>query len=424
MNQLKRSPLFSRLSPGGLRNLLDTLRLEKVGGTLLLIGAALAIIWANSPWHEAYEHLREIRIGPESLHLDLTVHAWAADGLLAIFFFVVGLELKREIVVGELRRPATAIVPIVAAVGGMVAPAAIYLYLNLTAADGSPQGWAVPTATDIAFAVAVLAVVGRGLPHALRAFLLTLAVVDDLLAIMVIAVFYTETIQFAYLAGSLASVAVFALLLRRGITSPWLLLPVGVASWVLMHSSGIHATIAGVLLGLSVPALALRGERESMAERMEHRWRPISAGFAVPVFALLSAGVAVNATMIASASADPASSAVFLGLVLGKPIGIVAATWFVSRIEGVGLAPGLSWWDVLGVGALGGIGFTVSLLIAELAFGVAGITDDYAKVAILGASVTAAVLGGGILFARGRRYARASEWGVVGEPDEAERRPH
>lgn len=424
MNQPKRAPLFSRLSPGGLRNFLDTLRLEKTGGVLLLIGAAVAVFWANSRWHEAYEHLRDVQVGPAALHLDMTIHAWAADGLLAIFFFVVGLELKREIVAGELRRPATAIVPIVAAVGGMVVPAAIYLAVNLSATNGLPKGWAVPTATDIAFAVAVLAVVGRGLPNALRAFLLTLAVVDDLLAIVVIAVFYTETIHLEYLAGSLASVVLFSILLRRGVLSGWLLVPLGVVTWALMHASGIHATIAGVLLGLSVPALAARGERESIAERMEHRWRPISAGVAVPVFALLSAGVMVNSAMIAAAAADPASRAVFLGLVLGKPIGILGATWLVSRIEGVGLATGLSWWDVLGIGALGGIGFTVSLLVAELAFGVAGIRDDYAKVAILGASVTAALVGGAILFVRGRRYARASEWGVVGDPDEVTGRSH
>lgn len=424
MNQPKRAPLFSRLSPGGLRNFLDTLRLEKTGGVLLLIGAAVAVFWANSRWHEAYEHLRDVQVGPAALHLDMTIHAWAADGLLAIFFFVVGLELKREIVAGELRRPATAIVPIVAAVGGMVVPAAIYLAVNLSATNGLPKGWAVPTATDIAFAVAVLAVVGRGLPNALRAFLLTLAVVDDLLAIVVIAVFYTETIHLEYLAGSLASVVLFSFLLRRGVLSGWLLVPLGVVTWALMHASGIHATIAGVLLGLSVPALAARGERESIAERMEHRWRPISAGVAVPVFALLSAGVMVNSAMIAAAAADPASRAVFLGLVLGKPIGILGATWLVSRIEGVGLATGLSWWDVLGIGALGGIGFTVSLLVAELAFGVAGIRDDYAKVAILGASVTAALVGGAILFVRGRRYARASEWGVVGDPDEVTGRSH
>jgi NhaA family Na+:H+ antiporter len=409
MDPLPRSPLFSRLSAAGVRNLLDTLRLESTGGTLLLIGAVVAIIWANSPWHEAYERLRELHVGPAALHLDLSVHTWAADGLLAIFFFVIGLELKREIVVGELRRPATAIVPVVAAVGGMVVPAAIYLAVNLAAPGGAPRGWAIPTATDIAFAVAVLAIVGRGLPNALRAFLLTLAVVDDLLAIIVIAVFYTGSVSFGWLAASLATIAVVAVLLRRRrFTSPWLLVPLGVVAWAFMHESGIHATIAGVLLGLAVPALALRGEKESLAEHFEHRWRPISAGFAVPVFALFSAGVAVGMDELAEAARDPVSQAVVLALVLGKPLGIVGATALVSLSSHVGLAKGLSWWDVVGVGALAGIGFTVSLLVAELAFGAGSEQDAHAKVAILVASLLAALIGGGVLAARGGRYVQAA----------------
>ena len=405
MDRLLRSPLFSRLSPANVRALVAILRQESTGGVLLLIGAAIAIIWANSPARESYEELRELHVGPAALHLDLSLHTWAADGLLAIFFFVVGLELKREIVVGELRRPATAIVPIVAAVGGMVVPAAFYLAVNLSAADGVPDGWAVPTATDIAFAVAVLAIVGRGLPNALRAFLLTLAVVDDLLAIIVIAVFYTDTVSFGWLAASIGCVLVFAFLLHRGFTAPWVLVPLGVVAWVCMHESGIHATIAGVMLGLAVPALARRGEKESLAEHFEHRWRPISAGFAVPVFALFSAGVAVGEGVLGEAFADPVAQAIVLGLVLGKPLGIVGATYLVSRSSHVGLAKGLSWWDVVGVGTLAGIGFTVSLLVAELAFGVGTERDAHAKVAILAASLAAAIIGGVILAARGRIHA-------------------
>jgi len=414
MRRLLRAPLFSRLTPGAVRNLADTLRSETTGGFLLLLGAAIAIIWANSRWSDSYQAVQDTVVGPKALHLDLSLQAWAADGLLAIFFFVIGLELKREIVTGELRRPATAIVPIVAAVGGMVVPASIYLAVNLTAADGAPRGWAVPTATDIAFAVAVLAVVGRGLPNALRAFLLTLAVVDDLLAIIVIAIFYTEDLSFAWLAASLVTIALFAVLVRRGITTGWLLVPLGFTAWAFMHSSGIHATIAGVLLGLVVPALPVRGQHESLAERFEHRWRPISAGFAVPVFALLAAGVAVSVTSLAAAASDPAAVAVVLGLVLGKPIGIVGATALVSLSSRVGLAKGLSWWDVVGIGALAGIGFTVSLLIAELAFGAGSPQQDHVKVAILVASNIAALIGSIILLARGRRYQRAANGAVVG----------
>jgi NhaA family Na+:H+ antiporter len=401
-----RGPLFSELTPGGRRNVLDTLRAETTGGVLLLVGAAIAIIWANSPWHEAYEALREIRFGPAALHLDLTVHAWAADGLLAIFFFVVGLELKREIVTGALRKLSTAIVPVVAAAGGVAVPALIYLAINLTAADGTPRGWPVPTATDIAFAVAVLAIAGRGLPIALRAFLLTLAVVDDLVGIILIATIFTSDISFAYLGLSLLCVGAFGVVVRRRTAVRWLLLPLGLTAWALMHASGIHATIAGVLLGMVVPAMARRGRHESEAERLEHLWRPVSAGVAVPIFALMAAGVAVNGTVVAAAVADPAASAVFLALVLGKPIGIVLATWLVSRVEGVTLAPGLGWGDILGVGALAGIGFTVALLMAELAFGAEGAQDDLAKAAILIASLTAAAVGGGILAARGRVHER------------------
>lgn len=408
MNRIRRSTLFARISPAGRRNLPDVLRQETTGGILLLIGTALALIWVNSPLRSAYEGLRDLHVGPAALHLDLSLHAWAADGLLAIFFFVVGVELKREIVAGELRKPATAIVPILAAVGGMVVPAAIFLAVNLTSAGGDPHGWAVPTATDIAFAVAVLAVAGRGLPSALRAFLLTLAVVDDLLAIIVIAAFYTETVSFAWLAAALVTVAAFGFLLRRGVRSPWLLIPLGVTAWAFMHASGIHATIAGVLLGLVVPALAKRGEHRSLAEHYEHRLRPISAGLAVPVFALLSAGVAVSGGAVVQAVTDPAAVAVALALVLGKPLGIVGATAIVSRLSGNGLAKGLSWWDVLGVGALGGIGFTVSLLVTELAFGPAALRTDNVKVAILTASVIAALTGGAILLSRSRRLRCAS----------------
>lgn len=400
MNRIRRSTLFARMSPAGRRNLPDVLRRETTGGILLLIGTALALMWVNSPLRPAYDALRDLHVGPAALHLDLSLHTWAADGLLAIFFFVVGVELKREIVTGELRKPATAIVPIVAAVGGMVVPAAIFLAVNLTSAGGDPHGWAVPTATDIAFAVAVLAVVGRGLPSALRAFLLTLAVVDDLLAIIVIAAFYTETVSFAWLGAALVAVAAFGFLLRRGVRSPWLLIPLAVTAWAFMHASGIHATIAGVLLGLVVPALARRGERTSLAEHYEHRLRPVSTGFAVPVFALLSAGVAVSGGAVVQALADPAAVAVALALVIGKPLGIVGGTAIVSRLSRNGLAKGLSWWDVIGVGALGGIGFTVSLLVSELAFGPAALRTDNVKVAILTASVSAALIGGGILLRR------------------------
>jgi len=399
--------LFERLSIGSERNLADTLRTEKAGGALLLLGALIALAWANSPWRDQYQSMRAFAVGPAALHLHLSLGQWASDGLLAIFFFVVGLELKREIVSGELRRPATAVVPIVAAIGGMAAPALLFLAVNLTARSGAPQGWAIPTATDIAFAVAVLSIVGRRLPNALRAFLLTLAVVDDLLAIIIIAIFYSASINLLWVGASLAAVGVFALLARRGIASFWVLGPVGLAAWAFMHASGVHSTIAGVLLGLSVPALARAGGGESLAERFEHRWRPVSAGLAVPVFALLAAGVAMSPSAIADAVSDPAARGVAVGLVLGKPLGILVATGLVARFTRASLNPGLSWWDVLGVAALGGIGFTVSLLIGGLAFGAGSVRDAHVRAAVLLASGLAAVLGASLLSWRGRHYAHA-----------------
>ncbi len=405
--------LFTALSPGAERNLLDTLREERVGGALLLVGTVIALLWANV-YPASYALVSDTVVGPAALHLDLTLATWATDGLLAIFFFVVGLELKREIVAGELRNPRTAVVPIVAAIGGMLVPAALYLAVNLTAADGNARGWAVPTATDIAFAVSVLAIVGRSLPNALRAFLLTLAVVDDLLAIIVIGVVYTETVSAAWLGAGVVVVALFALAIRRGWVSGWLLIPLGLVAWAAVHASGVHATIAGVALGLVVPATPLATQRalrlpelpaESLAERWEHAWRPWSAGVAVPVFALFAAGVTLSVSTLQSAVADPVAQGVALGLVVGKPLGILGATWLVARFTRAALAPGLGWADVAAVGLLGGIGFTVSLLVGELAFGHGGDHGENVIVAVLVASLVAAVLGGGALFQRDRHHA-------------------
>jgi NhaA family Na+:H+ antiporter len=407
-----RGPLFSRLTAGGRRNFGDSLRTETIGGVLLLVAAAIAIVWANSPWHGAYEALREVQFGPEALHLNLSLHEWAADGLLAVFFFIVGLELKREIVTGELRKIHTALLPVVAAVGGVTVPALIYFTVNTASTDGAPGGWPVPTATDIAFAVAVLAIVGRGLPIALRAFLLTLAVVDDLIGIIFIATLFASDISFVFLGASLLGAALFHVLVKRGVTA-WVVVPLAVITWALMHASGIHATLAGVVLGMSVGALARRGQNQSDAERLEHFWRPFSAGVAVPIFALMSAGVRVDGSAVAAAVDSPVSIGIFFALVLGKPIGIVTATWLVSRSNRVQLAPGLGWLDILGVGALGGVGFTVALLMAELAFGV-GPQAEMAKATILVASVTAATIGAGILAARGRARRRPALGGDLG----------
>jgi NhaA family Na+:H+ antiporter len=407
--------LFGRGSWAETSRIADILRKETVGGALLLAAAAIALVWANSPWGGAYETLRDTRVGPASLHLDLTLGTWAADGLLAIFFFVAGLELKREFVAGDLREPRRAALPIAAAVGGMAVPALLFVLLNLGRDDDALRGWAIPAATDIAFALAVLAVISTHLPAALRTFLLTLAVVDDLLAIVVIAVFYTDDFSVGFLLLSFLPLAVFAVLVQRRVRSWWLLLPLAGLTWVLVHESGVHATVAGVLLGFAVPVVrsAAAGGPEAgpgLAEHFEHRFRPLSAGIAVPVFAFFSAGVAVGGLSGLTASVtDSVAVGIGTGLVLGKAIGITGATWLVSRVTRAELDPELGWPDVLGLALLGGIGFTVSLLITELAFGLGTETYDHAKVGILTGTLLAALLATVVLRLRNRRYKRIHE---------------
>jgi NhaA family Na+:H+ antiporter len=372
----------------------EALRTETVGGGLLVAGALVALLWANSPWADSYTAVRELRVGPSALHLDLTLGTWAADGLLAIFFFVAGLELKRELVAGELRDPRRAVVPVAAACGGVLVPAGLYALVNLRD-GGQLAGWAIPTATDIAFALAVLALVGPRLPTALRAFLLTLAVVDDLIAITIIAVAYTQDLDLRALLLAVLPLAAFAVLVQRGVRAWWLLLPLACVTWALVHASGVHATVAGVLLAFTVPV--------GLAERYEHRIRPLSAGVAVPVFALLSAGVALGGLRgLERAVSDPVALGIVLGLVVGKPLGVLGTTWLVSRF--IPLDSDLAWRDLVGLAALSGVGFTVSLLIGELAFGAGSERDDHVKVAVLLGSLLAAGLAALLLRPRNRAY--------------------
>ncbi|MGY1843462.1 Na+/H+ antiporter NhaA [Modestobacter sp. SYSU DS0875] len=402
--------LFSRGSYPEATRIAGVLRKETVGGALLLVGTVIALIWANSPWSEAYESLRDTRVGPESLHLDLTLGTWAADGLLAIFFFVVGLELKREFVAGDLRDPRRAVLPVAAAVGGMIAPALLFVLVNLGTGDGALRGWAIPTATDIAFALAVLAVISTHLPTALRTFLLTLAVVDDLLAITVIALFYTSSLALTPLVLALVPLAVFGFLVQKRIRSWWLLLPLAVITWVLVHESGVHATVAGVLLAFTVPVVrspAAGGPEAGpgLAEHLEHRIRPVSAGFAVPVFAFFAAGVTIGGfSGLVESLSDPVAIGIVVGLVAGKTIGITGATWLVSRFTRAELDESLGWPDVIGLAMLAGIGFTVSLLIGALAYGEGSLRDEHVKVGVLVGTLTAALLASILLKMRDRRY--------------------
>ncbi|WP_350279470.1 Na+/H+ antiporter NhaA [Kribbella sp. HUAS MG21] len=379
--------------------LADTLRAETTGGLLLLAAAVIALAWANSPWQDAYHDLREVHLGP------LTVEAWASDGALTLFFFLAGVELKRELVVGTLSKLNEAVVPVVAAIAGMVLPAIIYLITNLVADAGKPHGWAVPTATDIAFALAVLAIVGSSLPSALRAFLLTLAVVDDFGAILVIAVFFSHGFHLIPLLAAVALIALWYVLQRRRVGTPFLYVPIALAAWWFMHESGIHATIAGVALGLVTRVVADPGEKHAPAERIEHRLRPWSAGVAVPLFALFAAGVTLSADAVRQLVTDPVAIGVVAGLLLGKTIGVFGGSWLTARFTRAELNSDLAWRDVAAVSVLAGIGFTVALLIAQLAFGDDAAQVDRAKAAVLIGSVAAALIAALLLARRNRAYA-------------------
>ena len=409
------SPLFSRGSWPEASRVAGLLRKETVGGALLLAATVLALAWANSPWAGGYAVLRDTTVGPRALHLDLTLGAWAGDGLLAVFFFVAGLELKREFVAGDLRDPRRAALPVVAAVGGMAVPALVFVLVNLRTGDGALGGWAIPTATDIAFALAVLAVVSTHLPMALRTFLLTLAVVDDLLAITIIAIFYTRDLQPLLLLAAVVPLALFALLVQRRVRSWWLLLPLAAATWALVHASGVHATVAGVLLGFTVPVIRSQaaGGPEAgpgMAEHFEHRLRPLSAGFAVPVFAFFAAGVTIGGLSgLGDALGDRVALGIVAGLVVGKTVGVLGSTYLMARFTRARLDSDLRWVDVLGLSVLAGIGFTVSLLIGDLAYGAGSPRDAHVKVGVLCGSLLAALLAAVILRLRNQTYRRLQE---------------
>jgi NhaA family Na+:H+ antiporter len=420
----RRPRLFARPTWTETQFVAAALRTETVGGALLLVAALAALVWENTPAFHSYEALRDWTLGPSQLHLSLSLAQWASDGLLALFFFVAGLELKRELVIGELRTPAKAAVPVTAALSGVVVPALVYaVTAALRGGDAAVlRGWAIPTATDIAFALAVLAVIGTHLPSALRSFLLTLAVVDDLVAITIIAVFYTRSLHPALLLAALVPIVMFGWLTQRRVTRWWLLLPLALVAWGLVHASGVHATVAGIVLGLIVPvrprdAVAqpdntTAGAQEAddlaadLAHRFEHRLRPLSAGVAVPVFAFFAAGVRVVGGGFGQSLSDTAALGITLGLVVGKFVGVLGGTWAVARFTHAELDEDLAWWDVAGLSLLAGMGFTVSLLVAELAFGPGTPHDQRAKVAVLLASALAAVLAAIVLRTRNAAYRR------------------
>ena len=386
-----------------LRLLADALRTETVGGGLLLAAVVVALVLANSGARNWYVHLQHFAFGPAALRLHMSLESWAADGLLAIFFFVAGIELKRELVAGEMRRPWAALVPVAAAIGGMVLPVLIYLAINL----GHPTvaGWAIPSASDLAFALAVLAVTGRFLPAALRAFLLTLVVVEDIAAIAVIAVAYTGRIAVLPLAGAAVLLAVFWLLQRRRLTAWWLTVPLAVVIWALVHAARVHATVAGMALGLLIPVTG-NGKDSSPAERLEHLIRPVSAGLAAPVFALLAAGIVISGSELEGVVTGRLGLGVLAGLVIGKSLGVFGTAYLTTRFTRAHLSPGLDWADILAVSVLSGIGFTVSLLVSDFAFGPYSAAANTAKTAVLLAALAAGLLACGLLLIRNSHYRR------------------
>ncbi|WP_285704708.1 Na+/H+ antiporter NhaA [Microtetraspora sp. NBRC 16547] len=379
------------------RQLAEALRTETIGGVIMLAATVAALIWANSAWSDSYQALRNTVPGP----LNLTLYQWASDGLLAIFFFVAGLEVKEEFVHGELSNLRDAILPIVAAIAGMIVPAILYLAVSW-GVDGAAKGWAIPTATDIAFALAVLAVTASAMPDALRAFLLTLAVVDDLGAITVIALFYSEQVHLTPLLAAAAVLALYGFLQWKRVRSPLVFIALGVAAWVLVHESGVHATVAGVLCGLLTRVRGDEGEEGSPAERADHFIRPISAGFAVPVFAFFAAGVRLDLQSLGAVFTERITLGVIIGLVVGKFLGVFGGAWLSVRLGFARISEDLYWRDLAAVAVLAGVGFTVALLIGDRAFpGMERITT-----AVLVASFTASVLAAILLHVRVRKRAR------------------
>lgn len=405
-----RSPLVRMLSP-----LRDFIATEASGAVLLAAAAATALIWANSPWSGSYHDLWNSRaaLSVAGHTIDLDLRHWINEGLMTVFFFVVGLEIKREVTDGHLASRRAALLPGAAAVGGMLIPALIYLAI---AGSTAPRGWAIPMATDIALAVGVLAVVGTRIPASLRAFLLGLAIVDDIGAIVIIAAVYSTSVAFNWLAAAAVGVVVTLVVRRLGLHSTWVYIIIGAAVWLSLHEAGIHPTIAGVVMGLLAPSVArLRPElidsdeladlsdvgaarttseiargSISVVEWLQHVLHPWTSYVIVPIFALANSGIEISGSGLEAAVKSPITWGVFFGLVVGKPLGVVLATRATIRGGLADLPEDATHRQVVGVGTAAGIGFTVALFITELALP-NPIDQSNAKLAILAASILAAL---------------------------------
>ncbi|MEV6772618.1 Na+/H+ antiporter NhaA [Nocardia sp. NPDC051030] len=383
------------------------LRTETFGGALLLIAAAGALIWVNSPWGASYTTMIDTKLAIPALHLDLTLADWTKDGLLAIFFFVAGLELKRELVVGELADRKRAALPIVAAFGGVLMPALIALGVGW-GVDGMDRGWAIPVATDIAFALAVLAMTGSRIPASARVFLLSLAVVDDLIAIILIAVLFTTTVKMVWLLVAALCFALWSLGQWKRLGSPFLYIPLALVAWYALHEAGIHPTLAGVILGLLTRVRPDPEEDEHCvpAAKLEHFFQPISAAVCVPLFALFASGVTLDGKVFSQLFTNRMALAIVLGLLVGKTVGIFGFGWLAVRL-GIAQKPDdLGYRDMFALSVLGAIGFTVSLLVAELALADVGDGSavELAKAAVLLTSLAASLAGSALLLRRGRAH--------------------
>jgi len=382
----------------------EFLRAEAGGGFALLAAALAALLWVNLAGASGYESLwsTELRIGIGDAAITEDLRHWVNDGLMAVFFFFIALEIKRELVTGDLRRPKAAALPVLAALGGVLLPALVFL--ALAGGGEAARGWGIPMATDAAFAVGVLAILGDRVGVGVKLFLITIAVVDDVAAICVIAVAYSSDLSLGWLAGALAALGAVVLMRRSGFVRALAYVPVGLFAWVAMLESGVHATIAGVALALLTPAHPVRGRK--VLEELESRIHPYTSFLILPLFALANAGVELGGSGLSDASGRQIGLAVAVGLVAGKFIGIAGATAAALRFRVGTLPAGVDRRGFLGAAALGGIGFTVSLFIAPLAYSDPTLADG-AKIGILAGSLISAIIGVAILAPGGRHPSRS-----------------
>lgn len=370
----------------------DFLKMEAAGGILLILAALLALVMANSPWNHWYDGFLNIPVSVKIATLDISkpLLLWINDGLMAIFFLVIGLEVKRELMEGSLASRDRAVFPVIAAIGGMIVPALVYLAFN-GSDEVARQGWAIPAATDIAFALGVMALLGKRVPTSLKIFLLALAIIDDLGVIVIIALFYTQQVSLAALLGSAAAIAVLMFLNYRGVGKTSLYLLVGLVLWVCVLKSGVHATLAGVIVGFCIPLKSRTGER--LTEKLEHALHPWSTFFIMPLFAFANAGIVLEGVSWSGLTSF-LPLGVALGLLIGKPVGIFVFSWLAVKSGIAQLPRRIGFRHIFAVSVLCGIGFTMSIFISSLAFVQAEQAYTvYSRLGILMGSTLAAMLG-------------------------------